>query len=87
MPRRRLSWWLARPGVWARRRRPPVVEEIQAPDERLAAAKKGARCPKASGRLAGKSLGELKLGMTRSRARNVLTHWSPGATATWTSSA
>jgi len=36
---------------------------------------KGSQMPQGLGRL-GKSLGELKLGMTRSRARNVLTHWS-----------
>jgi hypothetical protein len=36
----------------------------------------GGSCARASGRLAGRSLGRLTLGMKRSRARQLFTHWS-----------
>ena len=36
----------------------------------------GSRCPQASGRLSGRTLGPLHLGMTRSHARSLLSHYS-----------
>lgn len=35
-----------------------------------------AGCPRASGRLTARTLGSVRLGMTRSRARHLFTHWS-----------